>query len=80
VLLRVKKERNLLQTIRRWKTDCIGHILGRTCLLKHVIEGKIEGMTDVTGRQGRRRKHVLDDFKERRRYLKFIAEALHRNL
>ena len=58
---------------------CIGHILRRTYLLKHVIEGKIEGMIDVTGRRGRRRKHLLDDLKERRSYWKFIPEALHRS-
>jgi len=29
-------------------------------LLKHVIEGKIEGRTDVAGRRGRRKK-LLDD-------------------
>jgi hypothetical protein len=29
----------------------IGHILLRKCLLKHVIEGKIEGRIEVTGRR-----------------------------
>jgi hypothetical protein len=43
VLHRVKEERNTLQTIKRRKGNCIGHILRRNCLLKHVIEGKIEG-------------------------------------
>ena len=33
----------------------------RNCLLKHVIEGKIEGRIDVTGRRGKRRKELLDD-------------------
>jgi hypothetical protein len=28
--------------------------LGRNCLLKHVIEGKIEGRIEVTGKRGRR--------------------------
>jgi hypothetical protein len=28
------------------KTNWIGHILGRNCLLKHVIEGKKEGRSD----------------------------------
>ena len=36
------------------------HILRRNCLLKHAIEGKIEGRIDVTGRRERRRKHLLD--------------------
>jgi hypothetical protein len=38
VLRRVNKERNILHTIN-W----IGHIWHRNSLLKHVIEGKIEG-------------------------------------
>jgi hypothetical protein len=35
----------------------IHHIMRRNCLLKHVIEGKIEGRIEVTGRRGRRHKH-----------------------
>ena len=80
MLQRVKKERNFLQTIKRRKPDCIEHILRRTCLLKLVIEGKVEGMINVTRRRGRRREYILDDLKERRRYWKFIAEALHSSL
>ena len=37
---------------KRRKTNCICYILRRKCLLKDVIEGKIEG----TGKRGRRRK------------------------
>jgi hypothetical protein len=43
VLHRVKEERNILHTIKRRKANWIGHILRRNCLLKHVIEGKLEG-------------------------------------
>jgi hypothetical protein len=43
VLRGVKAERNMLQTTKRRKINCIGHILRRNCLLKHVIEGKMEG-------------------------------------
>jgi hypothetical protein len=39
----------------------MGHILRRNCLLKQVIEGKIKGQIEVTRRQGRRRKKLLDD-------------------
>jgi hypothetical protein len=42
VLQRVKKERNTISTIKIRKANRIGHILRRNCLLKHVIEGKIE--------------------------------------
>jgi len=59
----VKEERDILHTIKRRKDDWIGHILRRNCLLKHVIEGKIDGRINVTGRQGRRRKQLLDDLK-----------------
>jgi hypothetical protein len=55
-----------LYTIKRRKTDGIGHTLRRNCLLKHVIGGKIEGRIEVTGRRGRRRKQLLDDFKGKR--------------
>jgi hypothetical protein len=43
VLHGVKKERNILRTVKRRKANWIGHILGRSCLLKHVIEQKMEG-------------------------------------
>jgi hypothetical protein len=43
---RVKKERNILQTIRRRKSYWTGHILRRNCLLKHVTDGHIEGISD----------------------------------
>jgi len=46
VLQRVKEERNILQRIIRRKANWIGHILPRNCLMKHVIEGKIEGRID----------------------------------
>jgi hypothetical protein len=50
-----KKERNILHTIKRRKANRISHILRRNCLLKHTIEGKIEGGLLETRRQGRRR-------------------------
>jgi hypothetical protein len=66
VLLRVKKQRNILHEIRKRKANWIGHILRRNCLLQRVIEGKIQGGIEVTGRRGRRRRKLLDDLKERR--------------
>ena len=39
----------------------IGHILRRDCLLQQVIEGKIKGGIEVTGRRGRQRRKLLDD-------------------
>jgi hypothetical protein len=51
-----------------------------TGLVKHVIEGKIEGLIKVTGRWDRRRRQLLDDLKEMREYCKLKAEALDRTL
>ena len=56
----------------------MGHIFRRNCLIKHVIEGKIEGGIEVTGRQEGRRKQLLDDFKERRGCRKLKKETLDR--
>ena len=47
----VKEESNILRKIKRRKANWIGHILHRNYLLKHVIEGKIEGKIEVTGRR-----------------------------
>jgi hypothetical protein len=79
VLLRVKKERNIVHTIRRRKVNWIGHILRRNCRLKHVVEGRIEERLDVTGRGGRRRKQVLDDHTENTGYWECKKNALDRS-
>jgi hypothetical protein len=47
--------------MKRRKTNLIGHILRRNCLLRHVIAGKIEG----TGIWGRRSKQLLYDPNEK---------------
>jgi hypothetical protein len=62
----VKEERNIVHTIKRRKANWIGHILRRNCLLKHIIEGRIEGRIEEKGRRGRRRKQLLDNLKARR--------------
>jgi hypothetical protein len=56
VLLRVKEQRNILHEISKRKANWIGHILRRTYLLQQVIEGKIKGGIEVTGRRRRRRR------------------------
>ena len=66
VLLTVKEQRNILHEIRKLKANWIGHILRRNCLLQRVIEGKIKGGIEVTGRQGRKHRKLLDDLKVRR--------------
>jgi hypothetical protein len=53
VLHTVKERRNILDTIKQRKANCIGNILRRNCLLKQVMEVKTEGWVEVTGRKGR---------------------------
>jgi hypothetical protein len=60
------------------KANWIGHILRRNCLLQRVIEGKIKGAIEVTGRRGRRRRKQLDELKERRGYSHLKEGALDR--
>jgi hypothetical protein len=43
VMHRVKEERNILETRKRRKVNWTCHILRRNCLLKQVVEGKVEG-------------------------------------
>ena len=80
VLLRVNEQRNILHEIRKRKANLIGHILRRNCLLQRVIEGKIKGEMEVTRRRGRRRKKLLDDFKDRRGYSNLKEEPLDRTM
>ena len=49
-------ERNIQHTMTGRKANWIGHIARRNFLLKQVIEGKMEGRIEVTGRRGRIRK------------------------
>lgn len=55
----------------------MSHILCFNCLVKHVIERKIEGRIEVVmGRRGRRRNHLLGELKEKREYFKVKSEAI----
>jgi len=76
VLQRVKEERNIVYATVRKKADWIGHILHKNCLLKQVIEGKIEGRTEATERRGTGYKHLIRDLKE----MKWKEKALNRTL
>jgi len=81
VLLTVKEQRNILHEIRKRKTNWIGHILRRNCLLQRFIEGKIKGGgIEVTGRRGRKRRKLLDDLTERRGYSHLKEEAIDRTV
>jgi hypothetical protein len=67
-----------IQRRERWLIGLV--TMCRNCLLKHVVEGNIEGGIEVTGIQGRRRQQLLDDFKEATGYLKWKDEAPDRTL
>jgi hypothetical protein len=55
VLHTVKKEKKIFHAVKRRKANWVGHILHRNCLLKRVIEEKIEERIEVTGRLRRRK-------------------------
>jgi len=80
VLLKVKEQTNILHEISKRKANWIGHILRRNCFLQRVNEGKIKGRIIVRYRRGRRRRTLLDDLRERRRYSHLKEEALDRTL
>ena len=71
VLHSAEEEWNILHTKQWRKVNVIVQILYRSCLLKHVTEGKIQEM----GRKGRKCKQLLDGLKEKGWYwnLKEIA-------
>jgi hypothetical protein len=78
--LSVKEQGNILHEISKRKANWVGHILRRNCLLQRVIEAKITGRIEVTGRRGRRRRKLLDDLKERTGYSHLKEDALDRTM
>ena len=62
------------------KGNWIGYVLRGNWLIKHVIEGKIEGRVEVRGRRGERSKQLLYDLKEKRGHWKMRQEALDRTV
>jgi hypothetical protein len=71
---------HIVHEISKRKATWIGHILCRNCHLQQVTERKIKGGVEVTGRQGRRCRKLLDDLKERRGYSYLKEEALDRTM
>ena len=66
----------LVKTVE--EANYIGNFLRRNCLVKLLIEGKIEGRMKVLGRRVRRQKQLLDNLREKRGYCKLKEEALDR--
>ena len=57
-----------MRTVKRKKANWVGHIWRRNCLVKHFVEGKVEGRIEMTRRRGRRRKQLLGNLKEKSGY------------
>jgi hypothetical protein len=71
----------VLKSIYNFKSDCeaVNSIAWKS-LFMILSKLDLEGRIEMTGRRGRRRKHLLDDLKEKRRYWKLKEEALDRTL
>jgi hypothetical protein len=80
VLLSIKEERNILHEISKRKSNWIGHMLRRNCLLQRVIESKLKGGIDMTRKRERSCRKLLDELKERRGYFHLTEEALDRTM
>jgi hypothetical protein len=76
VLQSVKEERNIVYKIKGRTANWIGHTLHRICLLKHFVEGKIEGPE----RRRRRRQQLLNYLMETKGFWKSKEEALDHSL
>jgi hypothetical protein len=42
---------NILQTMKRMKGNWVGQFVCRNCLLRHVVEGRLEGGSDTKARK-----------------------------
>ena len=69
---RVKREGNILHTVKWRKVNWIGYIMCKNLVLNTLLKA------EVTGRRGRWPRRLLDDFKETRGYWKLKKEALDR--
>jgi hypothetical protein len=78
VLHRVKEGRNIVHTIKRRKANWMGHVWRSNCLLEYITVGMVEA--EVTERQGRKRKQLLDDLTETRGCWKLKQGARHDTL
>jgi len=76
ILHRVQEKTNIIRTVKWRKARCTFHVSSKNCLLKHVIIRKSE----TTIRRGRRRRQLLDNFKERNRHWNSKGEVLDRSL
>ena len=77
ILHRVKEETNILNIIKWLKATRIGHILRRSCLLKHIWRNDRRRARSV-GKLRKRRKQLLDYLKVTRGYRRLKEKTLDR--
>ena len=75
-LQETKKERNIWHRVKRRRANWIGHRMRRNCLLNTWLKEKIQRRIEVTKKWRRRRKQLLNDLKETKRFCKLAVEAL----
>jgi hypothetical protein len=79
VLLRVKEQRNILREMSKRKANGLVTFCVETAFYDRLLKER-KGGIEVTGRRGRRRRKLLDDLKERRRYSHMKEEILDRTM
>jgi len=58
---RGEEQKKIPKTTKGTTANWIGHILRRNCMLRHIIQGMIEGRIEEGGRRRRKREKPLDD-------------------
>jgi hypothetical protein len=71
---------NIVQTVKERKANWIVHVLGRSCIIRDIIEGKEKGKMEVKGRRERRHKQLLNDLTKKRSYWNLKEEIIGRTV
>jgi hypothetical protein len=74
------REISYMKYVNGRRTGLVSFCVETAFYVQRVIEGKIQGGIEVTGSQGRRRRKLLDDLKERRGYSHLKEEVLDRTM
>ena len=80
VLLRVKEQRNILLKYVNGRRTRLVTFCVETAFYNGLLKERYKGGIEVTERQGRRRRKLLDDLKERKGYSHLKEEALDRTM
>jgi hypothetical protein len=74
--IKSKKESHVPYITKLGKINWICDNSRINCHLRHIVKGKRRGGIEVTQRQGRRRKQLLDDLKKTGGYCKLKEKAV----